>query len=197
MTFPLLVTTPRIIAVDRNLVCMTVGISFGSVYNILSFIQFTVWSWSKFLSSEKNQSILAWKCFHLFNKRFVRIKRLSLVTPNISTYACTGCFRAQRFWWGILKTWGSLIDFPVILSIFFLGMLYKVMCCNAIRKLCMNFALFANAGWLTSGSSSFQATKYGETGRSERLWTVILQFYGNDYNVFHLPNDFRHYLSPK
>lgn len=52
MTFPLLLSTSQTITVARNFVCKTSGTFLGSLHNHLSSLQSTLWSWSKFFSSE-------------------------------------------------------------------------------------------------------------------------------------------------
>lgn len=79
MSFPSLLTTPRIITDAGNLVCMTLGTSVRTLHNHRSFLLFTFWPWSKFFSSEKKPKHSGLLCVSLFRKSFARIKRFLLV----------------------------------------------------------------------------------------------------------------------
>ena len=80
---PLLVTTTNTMMWTGYFVFITISTFCRNRTKQWLFFEFTIWSWQKFFSSEKNQSIFDWRgCLSLFESFVVQSFLLSFMACN-------------------------------------------------------------------------------------------------------------------
>lgn len=173
---------PEPLRVDGNLVWMTVATSFRSLHSHLSFLWFTLWSWSIFFLSEKYQSLSASCYFNLFSKAtcidrtmlscHAQHKLTSL--HHIWPYQISSCTTHQMVHFEILRSFAMVrIIFSKHLVIIYWNFLYKVVCFHGIKKLCMHFAL-SSSSQLTAFNCFWTLTPKDQVTSRKRAAPVSL-----------------------